>query len=73
VTPDPLPGGAWQALFPRALLLIDEIRHHGGLADPFWTFGGGTVLMLRYRPPPEQGHRHLRAGPAVPRLRFAAG
>jgi hypothetical protein len=25
VTPDPLPGGAWQALFPRALLLIDEI------------------------------------------------
>jgi predicted nucleotidyltransferase component of viral defense system len=49
VTPDPLPGGAWQALFPRALLLIDEIRHHGGLADPFWTLGGGTVLMLRYR------------------------
>ena len=31
--------------------LVDEIQRHGGLADPFWTFGGGTVLMFRY------GHR----------------
>jgi predicted nucleotidyltransferase component of viral defense system len=30
------------------LRLIDEIRVHG-VDDPFWTFGGGTVLMLRYR------------------------
>jgi hypothetical protein len=30
------------------LHLIDEIRGHG-IDDPFWTFGGGTVLMLRYR------------------------
>lgn len=44
-----LPGGAWEALFPRALVLIDEISRHGGLSDPFWTFGGGTVLMFRYR------------------------
>ncbi|MCW5580555.1 MAG: nucleotidyl transferase AbiEii/AbiGii toxin family protein [Luteimonas sp.] len=45
----PLPRGAWEALFPRALLLIDEIRAYGGIADPFWTLGGGTVLMFRYR------------------------
>ncbi|WP_232484210.1 nucleotidyl transferase AbiEii/AbiGii toxin family protein [Burkholderia ubonensis] len=32
------------------MTLIDEIRIHG-TANPFWTFGGGTVLMLRY------GHR----------------
>lgn len=44
-----LPGGAWQALFPRALILIDEIRKYGGIADPFWTLGGGTVLMFRWR------------------------
>ena len=44
-----LPGGAWEELFPRALVLIDEICRHGGLSDPFWTFGGGTVLMFRYR------------------------
>lgn len=44
-----LPGGAWQALLPRALTLIDEIRTHGGIADPFWTLGGGTVLMFRHR------------------------
>lgn len=45
----PLPGGAWEALFPRALTLIDEIRTYGGIAEPFWTLGGGTVLMFRYR------------------------
>ena len=26
--------------------LVDEIGGRGG-HDPFWTFGGGTVLMLR--------------------------
>ncbi|MGN8084339.1 nucleotidyl transferase AbiEii/AbiGii toxin family protein, partial [Variovorax sp. 22077] len=35
--------------FARALALIDEITRYGGIADPFWTFGGGTVLMFRYR------------------------
>jgi len=44
-----LPGGAWEVLFPRALTLIDEISLYGGVAAPFWTLGGGTVLMLRYR------------------------
>jgi hypothetical protein len=44
-----LPGGAWETLFPRALTLIEEIRTHGGIDDPFWTLGGGTVLMFRYR------------------------
>ena len=34
----------------HALTLVDEIAKHG-MANPFWTFGGGTVLMLRY------GHR----------------
>jgi hypothetical protein len=45
-----LPGGPWRDLFRQALTLIDEIRTYG-TANPFWTFGGGTVLMLRY------GHR----------------
>lgn len=44
-----LPPGAWQALFPRALTLLDEVRMHGGIEAPFWTLGGGTVLMFRYR------------------------
>ena len=40
----------WEGLFEKALLLVDEIAVHGR-EKPFWTFGGGTVLMLRY------GHR----------------
>jgi len=47
--PAPLPSGPWEKLFPRALALIDEISRYGGVADPFWTLGGGTVLMFRYR------------------------
>lgn len=35
----------------HAFTLIDEIATHGGIAEPMWTFGGGTVLMLRH------GHR----------------
>lgn len=54
-----LPSGAWEALFPRALTLIAEVRTHGGVDDPFWTLGGGTVLMFRYR------HRLSTACPAV--------
>lgn len=41
---------SWETLFARALIAIGEIAKHGR-SDPFWTFGGGTVLMLRY------GHR----------------
>ncbi len=44
-----LPSGRWEKLFSRALVLIDEISRYGGIADPFWTLGGGTVLMFRYR------------------------
>ena len=40
----------WEGLFAKALTVIDEIEKYGR-TDPFWTFGGGTVLMLRY------GHR----------------
>jgi hypothetical protein len=30
------------------MVLIDDIQKHGGLSNPFWTLGGGTVLMFRY-------------------------
>ena len=43
-----LPSGPWEKLFPRALALIDEISRYGGIKDPFWTLGGGTVLMFHY-------------------------
>ncbi|QUN31862.1 nucleotidyl transferase AbiEii/AbiGii toxin family protein (plasmid) [Cupriavidus sp. KK10] len=43
-----LRGDVWESLFPHAFTLMEEIRKHGGI-EPFWTFGGGTVLMLRYR------------------------
>lgn len=49
-SPHSLPAGPWLSLLGHAFRLIDEIAEHGR-ADPFWTFGGGTVLMLRY------GHR----------------
>ena len=44
----PLPNGPWRDLFGHALALIDGIATRG-IANPFWTFGGGTVLMLRYQ------------------------
>jgi predicted nucleotidyltransferase component of viral defense system len=38
----------WETLFQRALVLIDSVGKAGiTLAD--WSFGGGTVLMRRYR------------------------
>lgn len=40
--------GIWQTLFARAMLLLDDLALRTGQA-PFWTFGGGTVLMLQYR------------------------
>ena len=46
--PYPLPSGVWQTLLPHAFNLIDEITRHGGIEYPLWTFGGGTVLMLRH-------------------------
>ena len=45
--------GAWQRLFGHAMRLIDDIGAHH-IRDPVWTFGGGTVLMLRH------GHRAAR-------------
>ena len=43
-----LPHGVWETLLPHALRIIEEIKKHG-TSDPFWTFGGGTMLMLRYQ------------------------
>ncbi|MGE3348082.1 MAG: nucleotidyl transferase AbiEii/AbiGii toxin family protein [Ramlibacter sp.] len=45
--PTHLPGGVWQTLLAHALTLVDEIAVNG-ISDPFFTFGGGTVLMLRH-------------------------
>lgn len=44
--------GPWRGLWARALPLIDHLeQQYPGLA---WSFGGGTVLMLRI------GHRHSK-------------
>jgi hypothetical protein len=51
VTPHNLPEGSWKLLLQEALKIIDDLEAKGGISKPFWTFGGGTVLMLRY------GHR----------------
>lgn len=48
MSPEDLPSGAWVGLLQHAFRLVDDI-HRNGIKDPFWTFGGGTVLMLRYR------------------------
>lgn len=37
----------WKTLFGHALSLIDDVLRHG-TKDLYWTFGGGTVLMLRH-------------------------
>lgn len=47
--PKGLIDGPWQTLLRQACKLIDHLSEHSGVADPFWTLGGGTVLMFRYR------------------------
>ena len=42
-----MPEGAWKDLLPHAVSIIEDIERHG-TPNPFWTFGGGTVLMFRY-------------------------
>jgi len=37
--------GAWASLFPKALALMEHLERE--THNPPWTFGGGTVLMLR--------------------------
>jgi len=37
--------GVWRPLWARALVLIDHLEAHA--PGVTWTFGGGTVLMLR--------------------------
>ncbi|WP_129780670.1 nucleotidyl transferase AbiEii/AbiGii toxin family protein [Peristeroidobacter soli] len=37
--------GAWTSLFPRALKLMAHLERQ--ISDAHWSFGGGTVLMLR--------------------------
>ncbi|AJG19380.1 hypothetical protein [Cupriavidus basilensis] len=51
-----LRGDIWERLFPHAFTLMDEVRTHGGI-EPFWTFGGRTVL--------------IEAGPPIMREQFA--
>jgi len=43
-----LPEGPWQSLLYHAFHLLDDMQLHSGVANPLWTLGGGTVLMLRY-------------------------
>lgn len=44
--------GPWRGLLEAALVLTDHLETV--IHEPFWTFGGGTVLMLRL------GHRHSK-------------
>ena len=41
--------GPWKLLLAHAFEILDDLKRHGGIEDPFWTLGGGTVLMLRHR------------------------
>ena len=43
--PDFARPGAWRGLLAQALKLTDHLSTV--VADPVWSFGGGTVLMLR--------------------------
>ncbi len=44
--------GAWRELLAQALTLTDHLERV--VRDPVWSFGGGTVLMLRLN------HRHSK-------------
>jgi hypothetical protein len=40
--------GVWRGLFRQVMALLRDVERQTG-TRPFWTFGGGTVLMLRYQ------------------------
>jgi len=42
----PFSSGVWQELLRHAFALVDEFTRQGGVQNPVWTFGGGTVFML---------------------------
>jgi len=76
--PESLPAGVWMNLLAHALRLVEVIDKHG-INNPFWTFGGGTVLMLRYHHRvskdidifvPDPAHQVLRLRHARPRQRI---
>ena len=46
--------GVWRELFAAALTLTDHLATV--VRNPQWSFGGGTVLMLRIN------HRHSKDG-----------
>ena len=50
--PDLSQAGPWQYLFEHAMRLMSHLESQ--VANPGWSFGGGTVLMLR------SGHRQSR-------------
>lgn len=50
--PDLTKPGIWTSLFPRAMVLMNYLESQ--IIKPHWTFGGGTVLMLRI------GHRQSK-------------
>ena len=50
--PDLSAPGAWRKLFPSALRLMAHLETQ--IEHPVWSFGGGTVLMLRL------GHRQSK-------------
>jgi len=50
--PDMSRPGVWKELFPHALVLMASLEHQ--IQQPWWTFGGGTALMLRI------GHRQSK-------------
>ena len=50
--PDLSQAGPWQQLFAHAMRLMSHLESQ--VANPGWSFGGGTVLMLRI------GHRQSR-------------
>jgi predicted nucleotidyltransferase component of viral defense system len=50
--PDLSQAGPWQYLFEHAMRLMSHLESQ--VANPSWSFGGGTVLMLRI------GHRQSR-------------
>lgn len=46
--PTGIPEGSWKTLLDLSFKLIDSLQEYSGVSEPFWTLGGGTVLMFRY-------------------------
>jgi hypothetical protein len=54
--PKNMQAGPWSSLLEHAFTILDDLKQHGGIQNPFWTLGGGTVFDAQAPAQAQQRH-----------------